>query len=257
MRFDLERPSVAARMEQGDVLGVGWLAVGSPVIAEAAAHAGLDAVVIDLQHGLWTRASLEAVTGTLSPHLPVLARVASDHPRAICDALDAGVEGALVPMIETAEQGREALAAMQFAPVGTRSAGGCRTLLNLPDYIRWTRSHLLRGLMIETAAGLDAASDIAALDGLDVIFIGTGDLSLSMGVAPDDPKVITACLDVKDHCKTQGVSCAIFTSSVQDARAMKTLGFSMVVAASDISLVTTGFANAARAMNAPTPEKDK
>src|SRR5690606_20750658 len=113
------------------------------------------------------RAGFEAATGASAWALPTLARVAENTPLAIGSALDAGIDGVLVPMVETAAQAAAAVAAARFPPLGHRSGGGVRPLaMGFDSYLRKAGS-ILVGVMIETAAGVDDAQAIAATQGLD------------------------------------------------------------------------------------------
>src|SRR5262245_49486989 len=116
------------RIGQGESIGVIWMALGSSSVVELAAQAKPDAIVIDAQHGLWDRKSIEDAIGIVSKAAPVLVRVAENSPFAIGQALDAGAEGVLVPLIETDVDAAAAVAAARFPPEGTRSGGGVRPL---------------------------------------------------------------------------------------------------------------------------------
>ena len=100
--FDPEHPTLKARIASGECMAVAWLALGSVAIADAAARTRPDAIVIDMQHGLWERHALEAAIGIVPPSVPVIVRVAENTALAIGTALDAGAEGVMVPMIESA-----------------------------------------------------------------------------------------------------------------------------------------------------------
>ena len=163
----------------GEPVGLLWLALGSPAVAEFAAHAGAGALVIDLQHGLWDRHSLEAAVGVAAPKLPVIVRVAENSPNVIGTALDAGADSVLVPLVDTAEQARAAVASARFPPHGNRSGGGIRPLAaGFADYLKRAEAVTV-GVMIETAAGVANTEAIAAVEGLDYVLIGSGDLTIS------------------------------------------------------------------------------
>ena len=121
--FDPRRPTLRYRLDRGDTLGVAWLSLGSVAVAELAARARPDAIVLDLQHGLWERATMEQAIGAAPSDIPVLVRVAENTPMAIGQALDAGAEGVIVPLVETAKQARKAVEAALYPPRGARSGG--------------------------------------------------------------------------------------------------------------------------------------
>ena len=183
--FDPANPTLRRRLAKGDCIGAVWLSLGSVALCELAALSRPDAIVIDMQHGLWDRLSLEAAIGVTPSSVPVLVRVGENTAAAIGQALDAGAEGVIVPLVESAEAARAAVAAARYPPKGTRSGGGIRPLAHFPDYVA-AAGALVVAVMIETRLGLRHARAIAAVPGVDMVFIGTGDLALSIGAFPAD-----------------------------------------------------------------------
>ncbi|MGA7974928.1 MAG: aldolase/citrate lyase family protein [Pseudolabrys sp.] len=223
-----------------------WLSMGSTAIAElAVAHT--DAVVIDMQHGLWDRIGLESVVGLIGDNAPVLVRVAENTPTAIGQALDSGAEGIIVPLIESGGEAALAVGAARFPPQGRRSGGGVRPLAgDFLAYCAIANERTVVGVMIETKRGIDNAAEIARTPGLDFILIGTGDLSLSLGLSPEAAnRHEDGCRAVLAACRTAGIACAIYTASTAQAVARSREGYAMVIAANDISVVVDGFKNAA------------
>lgn len=233
-----------ARLHRGEALDVAWLALGSAALAEMAARSGPDAVVLDLQHGLFDRRELEAAVGCAGAVVPVLARVAGNDALSVSTALDAGASGVIVPMIESAAEAELAVRLAHYPPRGLRSAGGVRMLTDLPGYLAGIGKAPLVGVMIETVAGVDAAEGIVAAEGIDLVFIGTGDLAFSMGVVPGDPALEGACARVLGLCEARGVPCGIFTADASEAVRRLGEGYRMVVSASDIALFAAGLASA-------------
>ena len=244
--FDPAHATLRARLARGDTLGLVWLSLGSVALCEIAARAKPDAIVIDLQHGLWERLGLEAAIGVCPSSVPVLARVAENSPRAIGEALDAGAEGVIVPLVESAAQARAAVAAAHYPPHGARSGGGVRPLAQFPAYVAAARGAIAVGVMIETAKGQRNAAAIAAVKGVDFVFIGTGDLALSIGAFPARAaKTEAACAKILAACKAKKRICGTFTASLEAARAKHAQGFRLIVTANDIELAARGFADAA------------
>jgi 2-keto-3-deoxy-L-rhamnonate aldolase RhmA len=255
--FDPQRPTLKKRLAAGECLGVAWLSLGSAALAELAARARPDAIVLDQQHGLWERRELEAAIGLVPSEIPVLVRVAENSATAIGTALDAGAEGVIVPLIESAEAAAQALRFSRYPPLGTRSGGGVRPLVDFAGYAAGASS-IATLLMIETRAGLAAASAIAAAEGLDMVFIGPGDLALSLEVAPTHAEHAEACSAIRRASEAVGVPCGIYTGSAEAATARRAEGFRMVVVASDLDLAVRGFAQACagfRVAGRATPER--
>jgi len=223
-----------------------WLAMGSVAVAEFAAYAAPGAVVLDLQHGLWERTTLEAAVAAIGIRAPVIARCADNSPSVISQALDAGASSVLVPLIETVDDARRAVSAGRYPPVGTRSAGGVRPLLGGIDAMLEADRHVAIGLLIETVQGVDNVEEIAAVPGVDYLFIGTGDLSLSRGTADADV-LGRDCARILAAARAHGLPCGIFTHDAQAARKAFGDGYRMAVAAGDIGLLKHGFAAACAA----------
>jgi 2-keto-3-deoxy-L-rhamnonate aldolase RhmA len=168
----------------GEAVACHWLELGAPVLAELAAEAGARSLVFDLQHGRWSRDALETAVAAVAGRAPMLVRCADASDHAIGSALDAGVQGVIVPMISSAEACAGVVAAARFPPLGRRSAGGPRPMADFGAYRAATAELLVVGVMIETAEGVEAVEAIAATPGLDLIFIGPFDLSLALGAGP-------------------------------------------------------------------------
>ncbi|MGC1303316.1 MAG: aldolase/citrate lyase family protein [Caulobacteraceae bacterium] len=227
---------------RGEGLWMAWFSIGSVPVMELGVRAGFDAAVVDLQHGLWDRLSAHLAVSA-SGATPVLARTASATPEAIGEALDSGAVGVIVPLIETAAQAASVVAATNFPPRGNRSGGGVRPVgEGFANY--WRRSAApIVGVMIETVAGLHNAAEIARTPGLDLVFIGPGDLALSIGCFPElDARHEEACQAILQACRAAETPCGIFTFNATAARARLEEGYAAAVAANDIEVVASGFA---------------
>lgn len=244
--------SLTPLLGPGKPIRLVWLALGNVALAEIASHAGPDAIVLDLQHGLWDRSTLEAATGIVNTRTPVIARVADHSATAIATALDAGASAVLAPMIESADDARRVVAAGRYPPMGQRSAGGVRPLMHGLAAMREADQHVALGALIETRNGVDNAAAICAVPGIHFVFIGTGDLALSMGDA-DHAQLALHCARVRDAAHANGLCCGLFTGNAQAARMGLDDGYDMVVVANDIELATRGFADAMASSRGPMP----
>ncbi|WP_293857698.1 aldolase/citrate lyase family protein [uncultured Alsobacter sp.] len=252
--FDPRRPTLRYRLDKGETLGVTWLMMGSVAMTEIAAKARPDAIVLDLQHGLWERRAMEEAIGIVPSDIPVLVRVAENSPLAIGQALDAGAEGVIVPLVETAKQARKAVDAARFPPHGNRSGGGVRPLCDFVDYVHGCERGIVVVVMIETEKGVKNAREIAAVEGVDMVFIGTGDLALSLGTFPHfDARHDVACATVHAACKAEWTLCGCFTGNLDGARARREKGYRMVVTSNDVDVLMRGFGQATAGFMARTP----
>ncbi|MBW0005260.1 MAG: 4-hydroxy-2-oxovalerate aldolase [Hyphomicrobiales bacterium] len=249
--FVPKRSGLRYRIDRGDYLGVIWLSLGSVAVTEIAARASPDAVVLDLQHGLWERQTVEAAIGAVPPEIPVLVRVAENSPFAIGQALDAGAEGVIVPLIESRNQAMRAVKAARYPPRGERSGGGARPLADYVEYHAAAERGIIVAVMVETAKGLKNAKKIAATEGVDLVFIGTGDLALSLGTFPQmEARLEDACRDILAACRSRWTPCGIFTTSADGAAKRRAQGYRLTVVADDIGLIGRGLAAATSAFAA-------
>ncbi|WP_428943100.1 HpcH/HpaI aldolase family protein [Pantoea sp. FN060301] len=218
----------------------GWLAIPSSYSAEIMGHQGYDAVTVDLQHGMIDFASaltmLQALSAT--PAVP-LVRVADDSPAQIMQVLDAGAYGVICPMISTPEQARRFVSACRYPPQGIRSFGPARGLLyGGADYPHHANREILTLAMIETREGLANIDAILETDGLDGVFIGPNDLSLTLtGAASAEsthPEMLSAIELVVSHCRLKQKIAGIFCTSGAAAANRIAQGFQFVTPANDV-----------------------
>lgn len=244
--FDPRKPSLKRRINDGGV-GVFWFALGSVTLIETAVAAGAEVVVIDMQHGLFDRAALEAAIGCVPSHVPCLVRTADDTPVAIGTALDAGAEGVIVPLVESGRQAADAAAAAHYPPKGIRSGGGIRPLQDFAAYTAAAPEAVTVGVMIETRKGVANASQIAKAKGVDFVFIGTGDLALSLGTSPGSAAHARACASVLRACQKARTPCGIFSFGGEGAAKRLAEGYAMAVVHNDVSAMQDAFAAEAKA----------
>ncbi|MCT8973731.1 HpcH/HpaI aldolase family protein [Microbaculum marinisediminis] len=233
-----------ARLRAGEAIKLAWFSLGSPALIEVAAATGLDVVVIDAQHGLWDRTSIEQATGVVRGHRPVLVRTGDSLPQTIGTALDSGAAGVLAPMIETAADAAALVRAARFPPHGRRSGGGVRPMLHdFAAYYRMANETTVVGAMIETAEGVANAAEIAVTPGLDFVFVGTGDLALSLGGFDGVEAALETAIDaVRSACVAARLPCGIYCASGEEALSRSEQGYALTVAAADIAVVAKGFA---------------
>lgn len=222
----------------------GWLLGADPLTAMTTASAGFDYVGIDVQHGapsLDSAADLVAAIGSWSA---ALVRVARNDAADIGRVLDAGALGVIVPMVETAEEARAAVAACRYPPTGTRSFGPARArLVHGADYVTRADDLVLCLPMIETARGLANADDILAVPGVDGVYVGPADLSLGLGLRPlldqDDPVFAEALTTISRAAHRHGVGAGVHASAAL-ARTRQEQGFTMITVGIDQTVLADG-----------------
>lgn len=224
----------------------GWLAIPNGFAAETMAHQGWDSLTIDLQHGVIDYQAmipmLQAISTTNT--VPVV-RVPWLEPSMLMKALDAGAYGLICPMVNTREDAQKLVAWTHYAPQGTRSFGPIRALLHSgADYPKHANHTIVTFAMIETAQALDNLDDILSVEGLDAVYIGPSDLSLSLGCTPTfddlDPKAAQAVEHILARAKAHGVVAGIHNGTPESALTRISKGFQFVTVSSDARLMAAG-----------------
>lgn len=224
----------------------GWLAIPNSFSAEVMAHQGWDSLTIDLQHGVIDYAALVPMLQAISTTATVpIVRVPWLEPGILMKALDAGAYGVICPMVNTREDAQRLVHYTRYAPQGTRSFGPIRaTLYGGADYPQHANDTVVRFAMIETAQALDNLDSILSVEGLDAIYIGPSDLSLSLGCKPVfddvDPKAAEAIAHICERAKAHGVVAGVHNGRPDVARARVGMGFRFVTLGSDARLLAAG-----------------
>lgn len=233
-----------------------WLAIGNAFSAEVMAHQGWDSLTIDMQHGLIDDAQLVGMLQAISttPTVPIV-RVPWLEPGILMKALDAGAYGLICPMVNSREDAQRFVDWTTYAPRGARSFGPIRAALyGGPDYPLHADQTIVRFAMIETRQALDALDDILSVEGLDAIYIGPSDLSLSLGCKPVfddvDAPVAQAIDHIVDRARAHGVVAGIHNGRADVARARIAKGFRFVTVGSDARFLATGSYELLQAMRA-------
>src|SRR5438105_10986740 len=198
----------------GTVLN-GWLAIANAYSAETVAHQGFDAVTIDLQHGAVDYPAAVGMLQAISTTAAVpMVRVPWNEPILTAKLLDAGAYGVICPMINSKAQAEALVNVCRYPPRGSRSFGPNRAVLyGGADYWQHADEEILLFAMVETREALANLDAIVSVDGLDGVYVGPSDLSLSMGktptLDPQDPEVLAAikaiCAGTRKCGKIAGV----------------------------------------------------
>src|SRR3569833_787501 len=230
----------------GGVVVFGWLAIPSSFSAEVMAHQGRDTLTVDLQHGVTDYASAVAMFTAISTTSTVpIARVPWLDPGIIMKTLDAGAYAIICPMVHSREDAEKFVYACRYPPEGGRSFGPIRaTLYGGVEYPVKANETIVTLAMIETRQALDRLDEILSVKGLDAVYIGPADLSLSLGCTPtfdDVDKPVTEANN-KKHAKTKKhnkIPC-IHNGTPEMALKRIARGFRLVTIGSDARLMTAG-----------------
>lgn len=224
----------------------GWLAIPDSYSAEVMAHQGWDTLTIDLQHGVVDYQAMVTMLQAISTTATVpIVRVPWLEPGIIGKTLDAGAYGIICPMVNSREDAQKLVAYSHYAPRGTRSFGPVRaTLYGGADYPEKANDTIVTFAMIETAQALDNLDSILSVEGLDAIYIGPSDLSLSMGCRPVfddvDPPVAQAIEHILARASAHGLKAGIHNGVPEGALARIAKGFRFVTVSSDARLMAAG-----------------
>ena len=234
----------------------GWLAIPNGFSAEVMAHQGWDTLTIDMQHGVVDYSQLVPMLQAVSttPTTPIV-RVPWLEPGIIMKSLDAGAYGIICPMVNTREEAQRLVAYTHYAPRGSRSFGPVRaTLYGGSDYATKANDTIVVFAMIETKQALDHLDDILSVEGLDAVYIGPSDLSLSLGCRPVlddvDAPAAQAIAHILARAKAHGVRAAVHNLSPAVAKARAAMGFDLVTVSSDARILSAGSQELLKAMRA-------
>lgn len=238
--------TVKRSLEAGGRAFNAWCSIGSGYVAEVIARLGFDSVTIDLQHGAIDYDTafqmLQAISTT--PAMPMV-RVPWNNPALLMKLLDAGAYGLICPMINTRAEAEALVGACRYPPLGYRSFGPNRAVQYAgADYWRHADREVLLLAMIETRRGFANLDEILAVDGLDGVYVGPGDLSLSFGaepsMTPDDPVVASAIATIATAAAARSRIAAIHTDGPETARRRFAEGYRLCTLQSDIRHIVNG-----------------
>ena len=241
--------------ENGHAVGT-FLGVSTPSIVEILGYTGLDFVVIDTEHGPYdTMPVSDLIRASQSRGMAPVARVADVTHKEIQRAVDNGAEGIIIPCLRSMDDFRKAVELCKFPPLGSRGFIKARgsgfgneewAEGTLEEYMHNSNEKVLLLPQCETREALENIEAIVDIEGIDGIFIGPFDLSISMGIPGqfDAPQFRRAVSRVLTACKEAGKLCMIFTSSVEEAKAYMDQGFDAVANSID----TIMFRNAYKEM---------
>lgn len=195
-----QSPPLAERLRSGEDLVGLVVKMPSHAVLEVAGHLGFDFAIIDTEHGANGTSELEHhLRAAESAGLDVLVRVGVNHPLPVLQALDAGAKGVIVPHVDAPEDAEAAVRAAHYPPIGARglaasTRAGCYSTGTVADHVARACRETAVIVQIEDRVAVERASDIAATSHVDAVWLGPGDLSMSLGHPGDHghPTVVTA-----------------------------------------------------------------
>ena len=238
------------------MLGTFMMEFRTPGVGALAASAGAEFVFFDLQHTGWSVGDLApSLWGCAAAGIPAGVRVPADVPWMIGAALDCGADLIMVPAVESAEHARSIVTATRYPPDGERAvtfnfaSDAYRPPADPVHELRRRNASVAIFAQIETVSGLDNVEQIAAVDGIDVLWVGDNDLAASLGVAGDfeHPTYVAALQRVARAASDAGKTAGFTTGSAEAAARMLALGYRALCCGNDIKVFQNALAAGLRA----------
>jgi 4-hydroxy-2-oxoheptanedioate aldolase len=250
----LDRGRLRGRLAAGHATVGTFVGAASPITAEACAAAGVDWLVLDLEHGSGGEEQVRQVVPAAGAYgVPTVVRVESAERIRIGRVLDLGAAGVMLPRMDTAAEVAQAVRHLRYPPAGDRGVAtynrACRFALD-PGALGRAGDEVLGVVQIESASALEQVEQIAALDGVDVLFVGPQDLSFNLGVPFDlqSPTYLAAVERVRAAARRHGKACGLLVGDGAAAARRLAEGWRFVAIGSDATLlaatVTTELARA-------------
>lgn len=239
------------RLHAGDLLAGTWVKTPHPHVVEVLALSPLDVLVLDAEHAPFDRGTLDlCIMAARAGGKPVLVRPASAAHEHILNALDCGADGVIVPHVRSADEAREIVRACHYVPGGRGFAGSTRaagyTTLGMTKH-RATAKNVVVIAQIEDVEAVDAIDAIAAVEGIDALFIGRADLTISYAAqTPDDTVVVAAVERICAAGAKAGRTVGMFLGRLGDVPLWREKGASLFILQSDHDFLLQGAAALAR-----------
>lgn len=238
------RNPLKRRLAAGETVTAAWLELNSPDVAEILVRAGWDVLVIDCEHGtfgleegLRLIRAIEAAGGT------AIVRVPDGQPTTLKRALDRGARSLIVPMVMDAAEAEAVAAACLYPPRGRRGwaapIAACSGFGAWEDYTRASADELLLMVQVEHQAAIAEVEAIAAVPGVDMIFIGPNDLAGSVGRLEQltHPDVAAMLSQIEERAGAAGTMLGTIEGEGRDPAALAALGYTLIVGPNDVSLL--------------------
>jgi 2-keto-3-deoxy-L-rhamnonate aldolase RhmA len=251
--------SLKRRLKQGEgVVGTIVSEVRNPNIACMLAQAGFEFFIIDNEHGTY---GVETVSNMIAAArgagIEVIVRIPEIRREAILKPLDSGAAGLLVPQVDTPEQAKEVVRHAKYPPMGSRGVGLRRAhslyaRVNAADYLSRANEETFIAVQAESPAAIGNAEKIGAIDGIDCIFAGPFDLSVSLGIPGqvDHPAEVEAIETMLAACRTTGKAAGILMFDLASLKTWISRGMRFVAYSSDISLLADAAAGSVEQLKA-------
>lgn len=235
------------RLAAGDLLVGTFIKTPSPIVVEVLGLSALDCLCLDAEHAPFDRSAIDGcVMAARAAGMDVLVRVPSAAPEHILNALDCGATGVVVPHVRSAQEARALVEASHYGH-GRGYAGSPRaaayTTKPMPEHMAVSAARTVVVIQIEDPEAIESIDEIAAVEGVDAMFVGRVDLTVAFGVTDqNDPQVIAAVDAVCDAGQRHGRPVGMFVARVDDVPGWREKGASLFLLASDHAFMLAGAA---------------
>jgi 4-hydroxy-2-oxoheptanedioate aldolase len=243
------RMTLRERFDAGLPTFTAWSSLPEPMAIEVLAGTAFDSVTLDMQHGAHSEDSvMRCLPFVVARGKAAIVRIPVGRFDAASRALDFGADAVIAPMINSAADARQFAGFVKYPPVGDRSWGPTIALgrrgVTGPSVLAEDNRRTMALAMIETRQAYEALDDILAVDGIDGLFVGPSDLSLTWSngarVAPDSPDIVPAVEHIAAACKAAGKFCGIYLVDVGAAGRLAKAGYGLFAIGAEVRLMNAG-----------------
>ncbi len=244
------------RLLNGETLNGCWLNLGSAVTSEIVGLSGFDWVLIDLEHGAGSESTtLSQIQALEHTNAGVIVRAESTEPQRIHRVLDMGAEGVMCPKVKNADEALKVIKGLHYPPHGNRGVAkmvrATQFGLNFNDYYQKSRDQILGIVQIETKEVLNHLDEVAAIDGVDILFIGPADLTMELGIFGqfDHPDFVDAVHKIIGAAKKAKKAVGILFFNPDDYQKYHNMGIRFLACGADATFVADGARNLAKKLS--------
>jgi 2-keto-3-deoxy-L-rhamnonate aldolase RhmA len=236
------------RLAAGETIVGTFVKTPSPIVVEVLGLSELDCLCLDAEHAPFDRPAVDScILAARATGMDVLVRVASPSPEHILNALDCGATGVVIPHVRSADEARAAVRLSHYGAGGRGYAGSSRaasyTTKPMAAHLSASAAGTMVVLQIEDPEAIEAIEEIAAVEGVDALFVGRVDLTVAYGVTDqNDPRVVAAVEKVCAVGARHGRRVGMFVARVEDVPAWAEKGASLFLLGSDHSFLLAGAA---------------
>ena len=245
------------RALSGEWLCGSFINLGSALTAEIAARAGFDWLMLDYEHGPGSEETLlQQLQAVSASGVATVVRIADHDAARFKRALDLGAGGVMVPYVNNADEARNAVSAVRYPPHGARGVSKFNRAagfgLGFDSYYKHSHERLVTMAQIETPESIERLDEIAAVDGVDVLFVGPLDLTTNLGIQGEfeHPLFVDARQKVVAAAKHAGKAAGILATAANQIPVLRAEGYTVVAFGSDGGAVATGLSQALSALRA-------